>query len=394
MSDSDKLTIPMELVNSVLSPIHEANGMPNEFYVSKDYFNFERDYLFSRNWTCVGFCADMPESGSVKPLEFMGLPLLLVCDREGQIKVFHNVCSHRGMKLVSKEQKIQGAIRCPYHSWTYDLDGRLKGTPHIGGIGKHKADGFQCDKHGLKSIRSAIWMGMVFIDLSGEASDFSDAVAPLSMRWQDFIGEDGLNKIRLCDESDTELNVNCNWKLAVENYCEAYHLPWIHPDLNSYSQLEDHYTISFAEAFSGQGSLFYNLSAVSGIDLPSFSSWPQDKLSHAEYIALFPNVLLGIHKDHVIAVVITPLDVEHSIERLKIFYVGEEALDKRHEKSRQMVAESWRRVFMEDMVAVEGMQKGRRSSGFKGGVFSPEMDQATHYFQKWLATQIKKSCEA
>ncbi len=84
------------------------------------------------------------------PLDFMNLPLLMMRNRQGEVQVFHNVCSHRGMKLVHEAGEVQGMIRCPYHSWTYDLDGNLKGTPHIGGIAKHKDDRFKCEKHGLK----------------------------------------------------------------------------------------------------------------------------------------------------------------------------------------------------------------------------------------------------
>lgn len=394
MNIQAKLQKSPEPIDNVLNPISNANGMPNEFYTDQEYFEFERDNIFANTWVCVDFTSELLNNSNVKPIDFMGLPLVLIRNTQNELKVFHNVCSHRGMKLVSEESFVQGMIRCPYHSWTYDLNGNLKGTPHIGGIGKHRDDRFDCKKNGLKEISSSSWMGMLFINLSGDAKSFEDHINPLEERWREFLGKDGLNELyKVGNENDIKLDVNCNWKLAVENYCESYHLPWVHPSLNKYSRLEDHYNIMFSEYFAGQGTTVYNLASVAGTHLPAFSNWPENKSQYAEYVAIFPNVLLGIQKDHAFAIVIEPVSAEKSIEHLSIFYIGEKAASDEYSNCRASVVESWRIVFGEDIPAVEGMQKGRHSPGFKGGVFSPEMDVPTHYFQKWLALQVKKSLE-
>ena len=159
-------------------------------------FTAERDRLMASTWVCIGFASDLIKNGYVKPVDFMGLPLLLMRNKDGETQVFHNVCSHRGMQLVAEEGEVQGMIRCPYHSWTYDLNGNLKGTPHIGGVGQHKVESFKCEKHGLKALRSAVWMDMVFVNLDGQAPDFAEHVAPLENRWRDFIGDDGFALLR------------------------------------------------------------------------------------------------------------------------------------------------------------------------------------------------------
>ncbi|RJT34207.1 aromatic ring-hydroxylating oxygenase subunit alpha [Rahnella woolbedingensis] len=395
MNNVKQSLIPVEYVDRVLTEIHDATGMPNDAYTSKDYFCFERDNVLGKTWTCIGFSADLSSNGFVKPVDFMHLPLLIMKNRLGEIQVFHNVCSHRGMKLVHESGPVQGVLRCAYHSWTYDLDGNLKGTPHVGGIGQHKDERFKCEKHGLKPLRSAVWMGMVFINLSGDAEAFSHHIAPLEQRWQAFLGEQGLSLLRqVASGGSLQIGVNSNWKLAVENYCEAYHLPWVHPALNSYSRLEDHYNIMFSERFAGQGSTAYNLSATAGTHLPEFPDWPAEKTRHAEYVALFPNVLLGIQVDHAFAMMIEPISAEKSIEHLRLFYVGDEATTEQYAACRQATLESWRVVFGEDISAVEGMQQGRASPGFNGGVFSPEMDVPTHFFQKWLASRVKQALRA
>ncbi len=387
--------IPIKQIDRVLNPIHEATGMPNEAYTNPEYFNFERDHVFSNTWVCVGFASDLIKNGYVMPIDFMDLPLLMMKSRQGEVQVFHNVCSHRGMKLVHEAGEVQGMIRCPYHSWTYDLNGSLKGTPHLGGIGKHNDERFACEKHGLKAIRSAIWMDMVFINLSGEASSFDEHIAPLTQRWQEFLGDDGLSLLRRANMGGhLEIEVKSNWKLTIENFCEAYHLPWVHPALNTYSKLEDHYNIMFDERFSGQGSYKYNLSDTAGTHLPKFPSWPEEKLRHAEYVALFPNVLIGIQADHAFAMMIDPISTDKTIERLRIFYISDEATKDEYAACRTATLESWRVVFGEDIGAVEGMQQGRYSPGFGGGAFSPEMDTPTHFFQIWLAKQVKSVTEA
>jgi choline monooxygenase len=381
--------IPVQQLESVLRPIHEATGLGNAFYTEQHYFELERDQVLGKTWACVGFAGDLPNNGSVKPVDFMGLPLLLMRNRGGVLQVFHNVCSHRGMKLVQEAGDVQGVIRCPYHSWTYDLNGGLKGTPHIGGINQHKDARFACEKHGLKPIRSAIWMDMVFVNLSGDAEPLEQMLAPLTERWSQFLGADGMDLMRRVPGSQIfSMEVQCNWKLAVENYCESYHLPWVHPALNTYSRLEDHYNLMFGEHFAGQGSHAYNLSDVAGTNLPTFPGWPQDRLRNAEYVAFFPNVLLGIQADHAFAMQLQPVAPGKTIEHLRLFYVGEEALGDQYAACRDAVLEAWRVVFSEDISSVEGMQQGRRSPGYQGGAFSPEMDVPTHYFHQWAARQL------
>jgi choline monooxygenase len=182
-----------------------------------------------------------------------------------------------------------------------------------------------------------------------------------------------------------DIEVQCNWKLAVENYCEAYHLPWVHPSLNKYSRLEDHYNIMVADNFAGQGSYAYNLADVAGTRLPKFPAWPGDKQRQAEYIAFYPNVLLGIQADHAFALMLEPVSQQRTVEHLRVYYVGDEAAGDEYAANRTATLESWRVVFSEDISAVEGMQRGRLSSAFKGGVFSPVMDTPTHHFHRWVA---------
>ena len=383
--------IPLADLQAATLPIEEARGLPNSTYNDPAFLAEERDRVMAKTWAGIGFAGDLPQAGYVKPVTFMGLPLVIMRDREDTVRVFHNVCSHRGMTVINEAGPVQGSIRCPYHSWTYELNGNLKGTPHLGGVGVHNAPSFKCEKHGMKEIRSAVWFDVVFVNLDGQADDFDNFIAPVTQRWSQFIGTTGYERlVREANSGSVMIDVACNWKLAVENYCESYHLPWVHPGLNSYSRIQDHYHIMFGE-FAGQGTMVYNLSETAGTSLPTFPEWPADKLKEAEYITVFPNVLLGIQADHAFAIVLEPVSNGRTLEHLRILYVGDEALGDNYAACRDATLESWKIVFAEDVGVVEGMQVGRQSPGFQGGVFSPVLDNPTHYFNKWVAERLLES---
>jgi choline monooxygenase len=226
----------------------------------------------------------------------------------------------------------------------------------------------------------------VFVNLSGDAVDFAAFSSNLRQRW----GEFDMREIRHGGmDSSLQLSVNCNWKLAVENYCEAYHLPIIHPGLNSYSRLEDHYNIHEEDTFAGQGSTAYTpLLVKDGPDLPHFPTLSEKWARAAEYTAFFPNVLLGIHQDHYFAILLEPVAVDRTVERLEIYYVGDQSQSAAYAATRSANLATWKTVFDEDIGVVERMQRGRQSPGFSGGVFSPHMDPPTHCFHKWLARAL------
>jgi len=319
-------------------------------------------------------------------VQLLGLPLLLVRDRAGDLRVFHNVCSHRGVELVSGPCNARGLIRCPYHSWSYSLDGTLKATPAIGGPGTKTCEGFDKGKHGLKPVRAALWGDAVFVNLSGDAQDFDSFIAPLASRWSAF----DMTRLRHGGaDSAFSIEIGCNWKLAVENYCEAYHLPWIHPALNTYSRLEDHYNIAEQGHMAGQGSTAYRPTlAADGRQFPALSGLPAQWYGAAEYLALFPNVLFGVHSDHFFTVVLEPLGPDRTREHGEIYYFDPAALGEAYAEMRATNARQWRTVFEEDRGVVQGMQAGRASPAFTGGVFSPAMDGPTHCFHQWMAKAL------
>ena len=158
---------PATDLSEVRRPIDRANGLPNEHYVDEGVFEEEKHALLTHQWAGLAVGADVPEPGDALPLTFLGMPLLLIRDKQGQIRVFQNTCRHRGMILVDAPRKIEGAIRCPYHSWCYSKEGRLVSTPHVGGPGQNSHPGIDRAQLGLIEVRSHVWRDVVFVNLSG-----------------------------------------------------------------------------------------------------------------------------------------------------------------------------------------------------------------------------------
>ena len=373
---------PVTDLSAVRRPLAEAQGLPNAHYTDPAVHAEERDALLFAQWAGLAVAADVPEPGDAVPMDFLGMPLLLLRDREGQVRVFLNTCRHRGMILVESPRKIEGAIRCPYHSWCYATDGRLVATPHVGGPGHNTHDAIRRDELGLVELRSHVWFDVVWINVSGDAPPFEEAHAALLERWREF----DRPAYHGGPDSRWQLAVNANWKLAVENYCESYHLPWVHPGLNSYSRLEDHYHIEAPGRFSGQGTEVYRqLTNENGQVFPDFEGLSRKWDTAAEYIAVYPNVLLGVHRDHAFAIVLVPEGQERTVEHIHLYYTRPDT----DEGLRMRNVQLWKTVFEEDVFVVEGMQRGRHAAGFDGGRFSPAMDGPTHCFHDWVAAQME-----
>ncbi|MBF9036482.1 Rieske 2Fe-2S domain-containing protein [Rhodobacterales bacterium HKCCE2091] len=372
---------PQDRLAAVRAPIGAAHGLPNAHYTDPAAIAAESDAVLRRTWAGIGVGAEVPQRGDARPVEFLGQPLLVLRDDDGRVRVFHNVCRHRGMILVDAPRRIEGAIRCPYHSWCYAKDGRLVATPHVGGPGRNAHDAIDRAALGLAEVRSHVWRDVVFVNLSGDADPFEEAQADLIARWAEVdqpLHHGGA-------DSHFTLSLDANWKLAVENYCESYHLPWVHPGLNNYSRLEDHYHIEAPDRFSGQGSLVYRqLTGPDGARFPDFDGLTPKWETGAEYVAVFPNVLLGHHRDHAYAIILEPAGDARTVEHVHIYY----ATDDTDPALRQRNTAQWKSVFEEDIGVVEGMQRGRRSEGFDGGRFSPAMDGPTHLFHAWVAGRL------
>ena len=382
------MTAPLKSdIEKAALPIEKASGMPNWFYTSPDAIMEEKRKVFAPNWIGIGFAKDVPEPGDVKPVEFLGDPYIISHGRDGKVRVFHNACRHRGVKLVQEAGKTTGLLRCPYHAWCYSTEGQLKQTPHVGGPGVHSHPDIDKSQLGLIEVRSHTYLDVVFVNISGDAAPFEEHFAEALERWKEFdkpIYHGG-------EDSSFKLEVETNWKLAVENYCESYHLPFVHPGLNEVSKLEDHENILSSGPFAGQLThAFTEAADENGRNFASFSGLSKRWDKEAEYLAFYPNVQIGVHKDHTFAIILEPKSVSETLEHIEIYYASEEMRDDDWKAMRETNSAFWKSVFLEDVGVVEAMQDGRKADGFDGGHFSPVMDESTHHFHCWMANNFLK----
>ena len=378
-------------IKNISKPIEEAHGLPNECYTSPEYQMIEREKIFKDKWTVIGVASSVPNQGDAKPYNLLGIPLVILRDRGNKIRVFHNVCSHRGFKLLSKACTLKNVLRCPYHSWSYDFEGKLIATPHIGGFNIHESEKFDKSKSNLKEIRSKVWMDIIFININNNEIEFNEYIKPLEDRWSKFISKQDQNLlVRSKDYGYFNLNVKSNWKFAIENYCESYHLPTIHPELNKVSNISEHYHIQgLPNRFAGQGSKKYSQLIKGNKSFNNFKNWPKDLSKNSEYIALFPNVMIGLHVDHFYAFWLEPISINETKEHLAMYYVGDNSANGNELKNmRKENSNFWKGVMSEDIKAIEGMQEGRNSPIYNGGNFSPVMDNPTHEFHKWVVGNL------
>ena len=383
--------LDIEKIKAISKPIEEAHGLPNECYTSSEYLMIEKEKVFKDKWSVIGVGSSVPNHGDALPYDLLGIPLIILRDKENKIRVFHNVCSHRGYKLLSKPCSLKNVLRCPYHSWSYDFGGKLIATPHIGGLNVHDSEKFDKSKSNLKEVRSKIWMDIIFVNINNNEVEFNEYIKPLEDRWSKFISKEDQNLLAYSkDHGYFSLDVKSNWKFAIENYCESYHLPTIHPELNKVSNISDHYHIQgLPNRFAGQGSKKYDQLIKGNKTFNNFKNWPIELSKKSEYIALFPNVMIGLHVDHFYAFWLEPISTNKTKEHLAMYYIGENSANgKELESMRKKNKRFWKEVMSEDIKAIEGMQEGRNSPVYNGGNFSPVMDNPTHQFHKWVASNL------
>jgi choline monooxygenase len=379
------MTAPLPLIPDVLAaldrPVEAAENLPRGAYTDPEFFQLELDRVFGRHWTYVGAAGEMPDPGDTIPLMLGEMPIVLVRQRDGGVKAFHNVCRHRGPILVREAVKAQRALVCPYHAWSYDLTGELRRTPAYMGSGRQDAGPLDLACMGLAEIRCTVWNDGIFINLSGDAGPIEAVFAALLSRWSDY----DLSLLRY--GGSVRLRIQGNWKLAMENFQEGYHLPTTHPFLNALSSLENHYSVVQPD-FQGQGSHYYDRDLAGHAGLPVFPNLSDHWRDRAEYPAILPNLMFGLHPDHLLFFGVIPLSPSETEEVFHFYFIGDEAMDPAKAALRKRVIDNLVGINAEDIGVVESMQRGRHSPGFFKAPFSPFQEATLHQYQLRIAQMI------
>ena len=363
-----------------------VSGLRGEFFTSDELFGQEMQALFHGGWMCVGSGDDAGRPGSIYPVRIAGQDILLARDRSGELRCFFNHCSHRGAILADAPRDGCTRIVCPYHAWSYDLAGALRKTPHVGGAGIHEGAGIDPAERGLRAVPVAEWAGLVFANLGGSAEPFERFIAPLAERLRDY------DLTNLHFAGDAAATAQANWKIVAENFVESYHLPWIHPTMNRYNPMEDHYQILGGSTYFGQGLLGLEFTDEAVNVLPRFPNLTPEQLTTGESHFIFPNLMFGVLIDFAFAIIMFPETPGRTRERAVVLVNGRDtATDPAFANARATLLERIVSVNNEDMGVTESVQRGRSSLAFAGGCFSPAQERTSRQLQQAYALRMLKA---
>ena len=353
-------------------PSNILRGLSPKAYTDKNFWTKENKTIFTKNWVFVGFAHELKNEGDVLPINVADQPILLIKESKNKINAFHNICSHRCLKLVDKEKNVGQIISCPYHAWSYDLKGNLVSSPHFGGTNNHQPKGFLRKKNGLKPVRINIWHDWIFINLDNKALPFEKYASPLFKQIKD-INLETINPVATLDFG----KINTNWKFLIENYIEPYHVQFVHKTTTS-QPLKDHYTIVDGRCYG------------SGVDLNEESTSADSLAVSSKYLSLFPNFIIGTYYPGQIGVHLN-IPIEPGITHQKrVIYTSQDMRLKKKEVEK--LRNLWWDVHKEDHEICERLQMGRSSAAAKsGGLLSPHWENSVRAFQKIVIKSINKS---
>jgi len=278
-----------------------AMTLPASWYVEPEVFARESERIFARDWLCVGREESLAKPGDFFTVELFGESLILTRDGAGAVHAFYNVCRHRGTRICEAASgHFQGSIQCPYHAWTYGLDGALKVARNMTEVA-----GFDRTEYPLKEAHVALWEGFVFVNLAHDATPFEQAFAALIGRFADWnIG--GLRTAR-----SLEYDIACNWKLIFMNYSECYHCPLVHPQLDKLSPSDsgrnDLADGPFLGGYSEMRQPGTALTMSGHRTYPPVGTVNGANLERVYYYTIFPSLLLSLHPDYVMVHYAKPL---------------------------------------------------------------------------------------
>ena len=274
--------------------------LPAHYYTDSSWFDAEMDRIFAAMWIHACRLDDVARRGDFVRCDIAGASVLIVGDGAGGARAFYNVCRHRGTRLCdSPHGTFAGSIQCPYHAWTYDLEGRLIGAPLMDDV-----DGFDRREYPLQSVGCETWDGHVFIHLGSSPRPFREQLHDLPSRFASWRMHE-LRRVRRL-----EYNVQANWKLIVQNYNECLHCPIIHPLLNQMHHYLGASNVPSTDTYCGGAMGFkegVETLSVDGRRRRAFLPGLRDEeRTVVNYFAIYPNLLLTLHPDYMLTVTIWP----------------------------------------------------------------------------------------
>jgi Rieske 2Fe-2S family protein len=342
-----------------------AKTLPQRYFVSPEVFAQEQDRIFSKQWVLVGHQSQLAEAGDYFITEVATESLIIVRDKGGEVHGFYNVCRHRGTRLREDRNGHLSAIQCPYHAWTYGLDGRLIGAPHMDHV-----PGFDKADYSLHAVNLGLWEGFIFVNLGdalterGGYRSLEEWFAPLKGKFSHW----NMSKLRAAKR--IEYDVKANWKLMFENYSECYHCPGVHPMLSKVSPYDSAENDLTEGPFLGG---FMKINKGAGLTMSGKAcALPVGKIENLQevfYYSIFPNMLLSLHPEYVMVHQLWPKSPERTLILCDWFF-HPDAFNRPEFKPEDAI-EFWDMTNRQDWHVCELSQQGIASRAYKPGPYSP-----------------------
>jgi len=354
--------------------------LPGSTYIDEGVFVAEQERIFEKMWFCAVRSADLTKAGSFKTVQIGRESIIISRNRKGEIRAFFNICRHRGVKLCMEETgTAERSFQCPYHAWTYDLDGKLIAAPNL-----TKMPDIDRHEYGLVKAHVREYLGYVWVCLAEEPPSFEeDVMGAIEERLGDVHKIDGYDVANLSLGRRITYDVKANWKLIIENFMECYHCATIHPELTEV--LPEFADGLAAQYFVGHGAEFgdnikgFTVDGSEGLDVIPGVAEDQDRRYYA--ITIKPTVFVNLVPDHVIIHRMFPLAADRTIVECDWLYLPSVV-----ESGKDVSAsvELFHRVNQQDFDACERTQPGMHSRIYaKGGVLVPS-EHHIGAFHNWV----------
>jgi choline monooxygenase len=358
---SDSLSDVLALYDEE-APLEYAYTLPAAWYVDERIARLEREKVFGNNWIAVGRADQAATEGQFFTFDLAGEPLIVVRGADGQLRAFYNVCRHHAAAVTTAPSGVAQHLRCPYHGWTYGLDGSLKGAPEFAGVCN-----FDRAENGLVPVQVASWESFIFVNLNQEAP-------PLDSHLGELAGKISTSSLRFFTRRSYTLA--CNWKVYVDNYLDGgYHVPHLHKALNSVLDYSE-YTI--------ENGVNYALQSSPMVASPDASVAHTRTGDRADYYWLYPNFMINLYEGVVDTNLVLPLGQEKCLVVFDFFFGDTSA-----EYNAESVAVS-DRVQAEDVDICESVQRGLHSRAYGAGRLSVRREGGEHLFHRLIARDLKR----
>ncbi len=371
---------------SVASTDDPSVGLPAWIYRDPDFFELEKRTIFRTGWQLVCHGSDMPNPGDYHCFDMLGESIVSVRGRDGEIRSFHNVCRHRASRLVEGPKgHCGGRITCPYHAWTYSLDGRLIGVPH-----RESFRDLKPELHGLVPLEQEIFMGFIFVRLEPGLPSVREMLAPYAHELAAYRLEE------LVPQGRVTLRPRAvNWKNVADNYSDGMHIDVAHPGLsrlfgNSYGIEAQPWVDKMWGVLQDKPSSNWSERRYQQL-LPAVEHLPPERQRLWTYFKLWPNVAFDIYPDQIDFMQFIPISPTETMIR-EIAYVHRD--DRREMRAARYL--NWRinrQVNKEDTTLIARVQAGMESSSYTVGPLS-EGEVCLRSFTRRMHEMIPESRSA